>query len=124
MSEERDQLEALGDQVRAATEAAERLVRETAAAMAGDGGRVSDIPAAGWSVRDEGAAGAASSELHLLADLVHGARELLPDELREQLTEVIRQLLILMRAVIDLVVERLEQDSRGHEVEVEDIPIS
>jgi hypothetical protein len=45
-----------------------------------------------------------------------------PDELQQQVADVIRQVLLLLRAVIDFWVERLEAP-RGGEVEVEEIPI-
>jgi DNA-binding HxlR family transcriptional regulator len=50
-------------------------------------------------------------------------RELLPDELQQQVTELIRQLLLVLRALIDWAVARIERGPRGRETEVEDIPI-
>ena len=48
--------------------------------------------------------------------------ELIPPELRAQLGEVLRQILLLVRALIDWIVERLPQ-TRGAEPVVEDIPV-
>jgi DNA-binding HxlR family transcriptional regulator len=50
-------------------------------------------------------------------------REILPPELHHQLTDLVRQLLVLLRALIDWAVTRLEQEGPGREPEVEDIRI-
>jgi hypothetical protein len=50
-------------------------------------------------------------------------RELVPPELQQQVTDLIRQVLLLVRAMLDLVIERLEP-GRGGEPDVEDIPIA
>ena len=49
--------------------------------------------------------------------------ELVPDELREQVYEILRQILLLLRALIDWLVERLPQ-VRGADLVVEDIPVA
>jgi hypothetical protein len=166
-----DALETLRDQIRAATEAAERLVREvgTARETAGSGrerrsrpasgpaavqnagpgerrasrsdagergtpsGSGADdargaarptgarIPPAGW---EAGAQSETAAELEALAKLLQTLRDLLPEDLQRQLTEVIRQLLILLRTLIDWIVARIEREGRGQEIEVEDIPIN
>src|SRR6185503_8739538 len=99
---ERDPLDELRDRVRATQEAAERVMRQ-------------EVPPRGWAVPpregDE-----ATSEIQSLI-------ELLPSELREQVTELVRQLLLVLRALIDFLVDRLERGPRGGEPEVEDIPI-
>jgi hypothetical protein len=46
-----------------------------------------------------------------------------PPELRHALTELVRELLLLVRALIDWYLERLEERRRAP-VEVEDIPIT
>ncbi len=91
-----DPLAELRERVQAAQEAAERL--------AGD---------ARHETRDE---------LEALVGLLRTLRELVPAELQQQLTETIRQVLLLVRALIDFWVERLEAP-RPEAVEVEDIPI-
>ena len=91
-----DPLTELRERVQAAQEAAERL--------AGD---------ARHETRDE---------LEALVGLLRTLRELVPAELQQQLTETIRQVLLLIRALIDFWVERLETP-RPEAVEVEDIPI-
>jgi hypothetical protein len=45
-----------------------------------------------------------------------------PPELQQQVTELIRQVLLLLRAVIDFWVDRLDTPRPG-EVEVQDIPV-
>jgi hypothetical protein len=100
-----DPLSELRERVHAAQAAAERLAGE-ARAQAGA------MPRA--DARDE---------LDALVALLRALRELVPPELQAQVTEVIRQVLLLLRAVIDYWVERLDTP-RPAEVEVQDIPIS
>jgi hypothetical protein len=95
-----DPLAELRDRVHAAQAAAERLAGE----------------ARDWPRRE------AADELDALVALLRTLRELVPPELQHQVTEVIRQVLLLVRAVIDFWVERLDTP-RGAAVEVEDIPI-
>jgi hypothetical protein len=98
-----DPLAELRDRVHAAQAAAERLAGE--ARHAGD-----------WPRRE------AQDELDALVGLLRTLRGLVPAELQHQVTEVMRQVLLLLRAVIDFWVDRLEAP-RGGEVEVEEIPI-
>ena len=91
-----DPLTELRERVQAAQEAAERLAGE-----------------ARHETRDE---------LEALVGILRTLRELVPAELQQQLTETIRQVLLLMRALIDFWVERLETPP-PEAVEVEDIPI-
>jgi hypothetical protein len=117
---ERDPLEALRDQIRAATEAAERLARDAGATDVPPR-NPNDIPASGWaSPRDDAVAG----EVAALANLLGALRELLPAELQQQLAEVIRQTLLLLRALLDWLVSRFEQTATGNDWVVEDIPIA
>jgi hypothetical protein len=63
-------------------------------------------------------------ELEALVGLLRALRELVPPELQQQVTDVIRQVLLLLRAVIDFWVERLEAPpAASGGVEVQDIPI-
>lgn len=84
------------------------------------GGAAREAPPSGWASEEEREAAA---ELRALVDVVESLRAMLPQELREQVTEVIRQILVLLRAIIDWLVSRLERDRRGGEVAVEDIPL-
>jgi hypothetical protein len=106
---EPDPLADLRDRVRATTEAAERLMR--------------DVPARGWAAPAP-AAGDARSEMQQLVALLESLRDLLPPELRVQVTELARQLLLVLRALIDFLVDQLDRGPRGAEPTVEDIPIS
>lgn len=104
--------EALGElreRLRATAAAAERLVDEAAT-----GGP--DVPRRG----DD-----AAHELQALVSLIGLLRDLLPDELREQLAQVVRQLLLAVRAVIDWWVLRLEEGERPMPASepMEDIPV-
>ena len=62
-------------------------------------------------------------ELRALVELVESLHGLLPAELREQLHELIRQILLLIRAVIDWLVDRMQGAPPERPVEVQDIPI-
>jgi len=106
-----DPLDELRERVKATTDAAERLMR--------------DVPPRGWaSPPPPAAAGEATSEMQALVALLESLRELLPPELRTQVTELVRQLLLVLRALIDFLVDRLDRAPRGGEPTVEDIPIS
>jgi hypothetical protein len=95
-----DPLTELRERVQAAQAAAERLA----------GG------AREWPRRE------AADELDALVALLRTLRELVPPELQQQVTEVMRQVLLLLRAIIDFWVDRLEAP-RGGAIEVEDIPV-
>jgi hypothetical protein len=95
-----DPLTELRERVQAAQTAAERLAGE----------------AREWPRRE------AADELDALVALLRTLRELVPPELQQQVTEVMRQVLLLLRAIIDFWVDRLEAP-RGDAVEVEDIPV-
>src|SRR3954447_18353295 len=104
-----DPLDELRSRVRETTEAAERIMRE--------------VPPRGWAAPPR-EPGEATSEMQALVTLLESARDLLPPELREQVAELVRQLLLVLRALIDFIVDRLERGPRGEAPEVEDIPIS
>lgn len=119
-----DPLEELRERIQATQEAAERLAEEAARAQraAGEG----RLPPAGWQTpRDRGER---SEELQSLVALLESLRALVPPELQQQLTEVIRQVLLLIRALIDWWVDRLEpgadRTGRRPATEVEDIPLA
>jgi hypothetical protein len=100
-----DPLTELRDRVHAAQAAAERLAGEART-------QARELPR---ETRDE---------LDALVGLLRALRELVPPELQQQLSGVIREVLLLLRAVIDFWVERLEAPrGGGGGVEVRDIPI-
>jgi hypothetical protein len=99
-----------------------RATQEAAARLAGEEPRV---PPQGWASppRADGGAAGAGDELAQLVALLGALRDLVPPELQQQVTDLIRQVLVLVRAVLDRVIERLEPE-RGGEPDVEDIPIA
>jgi hypothetical protein len=113
---EPDPLDALRAQVRATQEAAERLVSD-------------GVPPRGW----EGARvdpAAFGEEVRSLATVLQTLREMLPPDLREQVADLIRQLLLVVRALIDWLVAVIEERSGAAAPaaaptdRVEDIPIA
>ena len=106
-------LEALRERLRTTQEAAQRLAEEAAAG--------SRVPPAGWDV--PGRVDDANQELEALVRLLAMLRDLVPPELRAQLAELARQLLVFVRAVLDWWIARMEPGPRGDEPQVEDIPI-
>ncbi len=130
-SPEADAADAIADlreRILATKEAAERLHAQAEDARAAEDG--GGAPANGWATPEERTARA--DEVHALAELVRALRELVPHELRAQVTEVLRQLLLLVRAIIDWWVDRLElegtparraADGPAPAPRVEDIPI-
>jgi hypothetical protein len=106
-----DPLSDLRDRLRATQEAAARLT--------GEDGRV---PPQGWAAPPR-ANGGGEDDLAQLVALLGSLRELVPPELQQQVTDLIRQVLLLVRAILDHVIDRLEP-GRGGEPQVEDIPIA
>ena len=80
--------------------------------------RCGDPPPGGADGREE-----LRDDVAAMAQMVAALVELVPDELREQVYEILRQILLLLRALIDWLVDRLPQ-VRGSELVVEDIPVS
>jgi len=99
-----DPLDALRERIRATQEAAEKLANEP---------------------RSEGDEQTAR-EAQALVALLQTLRDMVPPELWQQIRELIRQLLLLIRAIIDWWVDRIEASTgpRGAAPEVEDIEIS
>jgi hypothetical protein len=119
MPEGTDPLERLRAQVDAAHEAAQR-VAEQAAARTED----ADLPPGGYAAHGEQAgAGQDNPEVRALVALIELARDLVPADVQQQVVELIRELLMLARALIDLIVSRLER-RRPVGAEVEDIPLT
>ena len=123
---EEDPLAALRGHVRSAQEVAERLARQAAGASGAGGAAAGPTPPgtppSGWETPPE--AHRAEDELRDLVALLGSLRAALPEDLREQVNALIRQVLLLARAIIDWLVARIESDARGREIPVQDIPIS
>ena len=110
-----DPFDELRDRIRSTADAAERLTFE--AAMGGS---------AGDSARRTRAADDATQEAQALVALIALLRDLLPDDLRQQLADLIRQVLLLVRAVLDHMLHRLESPPAERAAAapvVEDIPL-
>jgi hypothetical protein len=107
-----DPLDDLRERLRATREAAERLAEDPPR-----------VPPQGWATppRTDGTGGP-NDDLAALVALVHALRDLVPPELQQQVTDLVRQVLLLVRALVDHWIDRLEGE-RGGEPEVEDIPI-
>jgi hypothetical protein len=102
-----DSLDDLRERLESTRAAAERLAGE--------------IPAAGWSSPAQ--AERARDDIEAIAALVGALRELVPPELQQQLTDLLRQILLLLRALLDWWVERLEPERSPAGPDVEDIPV-
>lgn len=86
----------------------------------------SDVPPQGWATPDDHAA--AATEAQALVALLQSLRDLVPEELKGQVTEVLKQVLLLVRALIDWLVDRLELpegsgSTAARDRSVEDIPL-
>src|SRR3954467_6659451 len=106
-----DPLSDLRDRLPAAQEAPARL--------AGDEGRV---PPQGWAAAPR-TDGGADDDLAQLVALLGSLRELVPEELQQQVTDLIRPVLLLVPPTPHPVIAGRER-GRGDEPEVEDIPIA
>lgn len=115
MSEPRqpeDPLEILRGHLRSAQEAAQQLLSET-----------EGTPPRGWEPLDADEARQTAGELHSLSELLGSLRELLPEDLRVELAELIRQLVAVLRALLDVLLSRVRSAGHPPGAEVQDIPI-
>lgn len=115
-----DPLADLRERVRATREAAERLGEEAAEAMRAE--RERRVPPSGWAT--PGQRSETREELQALVALLETIRDLVPAELQQQVREVIRQILLLIRAIIDWWLDHIDPALHAGEPVVEDIPIT
>lgn len=132
-------LRALEDRLERASDAAERLITETAnaarrtppAGWAAAGANAPDGAADGGASGTAGGAGAGTTggagergddDLATIVSFVRSLRDLVPPDLQRRLAEALRELLLALRALIDWYLERVEQ-RRKTPTPVEDIPI-
>src|ERR1700712_4672346 len=99
-------------------------LRETAAAAEKLAGQ---IPPQGWASAQ--ARSETAEEIQALVSILSALRAVVPDDLWEQVREIVRQLLMLLRALLDLVVDRLGAEGRAQAARpagsgLQDIPIS
>lgn len=95
-----DPLASLREHVLSAREAAERLVRDA-----------QHTPSRGWEPLATEQAARASEEVGGLIEALRALRDVLPDDFREQLVDLLRKLLAVLRALIEVVIERIERAS-------------
>lgn len=104
-----------------------RAAADAARALADEAGRLREgaPPPQGWAPADGGGAAPGSTpEVQAVAALLELARASLPPDLAARVLDVARELLLALRALIDLLLERIERRARDtREVAVEDIPI-
>jgi hypothetical protein len=111
--------------VQAAQEAADKVIAEAGAqaSRAAAQARGDRPPPSGYAGPRAEERDGRSAEARALLALLDLGRGLMPAELRHALADLLRELLLLLRALIDWYLERVEQ-RRREPVEVEDIPIS
>lgn len=128
-----DPYESLRARIRATQDAVDRLADETARAReeaAEAGVRTEDgEPSGGAAAGPPPSGEEAQEEIRALVALVELLRDVLPPDLRAQLAELVRQLLIILRAILDWWIERIDPvraSGAGHAEPpvVEDIEIS
>jgi hypothetical protein len=106
-----DPIEQLRERIRTTAAAADRLAAQATGGHNGSGGT-------GTADTDE-----AAREAQALIALFHLLRDLLPPELRQQVVDLVRQVLLLLRAILDRVVANLEPVEPAAAPVVEDIPL-
>ena len=126
-----DLLGDLREQIRAATDAPQQRVRDAEAIGLGDcsGEPVGEgaappprTPPAGWQQQASDGTNAAH-ELLSLVRLLRTLRDVVPPELRHEVTALLRQLLVVTRALIDWMLALLEPSAGGRPIEVHEIPL-
>jgi hypothetical protein len=104
----------LRERLRATQEAAEKLAGH--------------VPPQGWASATSREREETVSDIQALAAVLHALRELVPPELWDEVREVLRRLLLLLRALLDVAVERLDAEGerapRGGGPDLQDIPIA
>lgn len=99
-----DPLDALRAQLDATLAATQAIAAEVAAARAEH--ERTEIPPMGWATPEDRTA--RSDELRSLVELVESLRALVPPELEQSVRDLLRQLLLLVRAVVDWWVGKLD----------------
>jgi hypothetical protein len=112
-----DPLSRLAERLEQASDAAERLMDEAAARIAGG----VKPPPSGWQTQEQADEPSRLPSADLVL-MLQSLRELVPSDLQSRLSEAVRELLLAIRALLDWYIERLEQ-RRTEPVEVQDIPV-
>lgn len=110
----------LRERLRATQEAAEKLA--------------GNVPPQGWASATSSEREETAAEIQALAGILHALRDLVPEDLWDEVREVVRRLLLLLRALLDVVVDRLGAEGergragsdsrRGGGPDLQDIPIA
>jgi hypothetical protein len=100
-----DPLRDLRERLQATQDAAARLAADAARARAAQ--EASRVPPAGWATAQERAS--LRGELEEIAALLTALRALVPAELQHQVAEVLKQVLLLLRALLDWWLARLDE---------------
>jgi hypothetical protein len=112
-----DLLSHLEQRLDRASEAAERLISEAAAAA------IRKPPPAGWQQPEpEPAERSGTGEIELLLQAIYALRDRIPPDLQHRLGVALREVLLALRALIDWYLERSQRPNRTS-AEVQDIPI-
>jgi hypothetical protein len=135
---EQQALEDLRDRIRETQAAAARIAAQMTEAAAGAtaagagaaagrgatgaGPQRERPPAAGWAVPGDDAPDP-GDQLRPFVALLEALRDLVPPELARQLAELLRELLLLARTLIDWYLDRTERKAAARAT-VEDIPIA
>ncbi len=117
----------LRERLKATQEAAERMAARGERARASEEFADGDVPPQGWAAHGDDYQPNAD-EIEALLTALRQLRELLPEELQDQLRETIRNVLLLIRGILDLALDRLEHGElvaprERTTDEAEDIPI-
>jgi hypothetical protein len=117
--ESHESIRRLEDRLSRASDAAERLISEAARTAMGD-----RPPPAGWEAPPAGSGTPVgrASEWDALVQALQALRELIPVDVMERLAAALRELLLALRALIDVYLERIGQGRKEPE-QVQDIPI-
>lgn len=115
-----DPLDELRSRIQATVEAARTLHAEAEDARAQEA--ASGTAPNGWATPEDRHQRA--DDVHALARLIAVLRELLPEELQGQLRDLIRQLLLLARAIIEWCIDRLGLVREDEMLDPDDSPMA
>ncbi|HVS28463.1 MAG TPA: hypothetical protein VHE14_02865 [Solirubrobacteraceae bacterium] len=117
-----DALEALRERIREARDAAQRVADQATAASATTS---RGAPARGWATpAPDGGERPGDRELQALLAIADIVRGLVPEDLQRQIVELVKELLLLLRTLIDWSVDRLDRRRPSEPTDIQDIPIS
>ncbi len=125
-----DPLAVLRARIKATQEAASALAADAEAALrCSPGASEGGIPRQGYAAPTS-APGGTDDDLRALLGVLETLRALVPADLQQQVSDIIRQVLLLLRALIDVWVARLEPGAAAARAQaeagaprVQDIPV-